>query len=341
MDLLRGSHQTDSAPFILKSFFTNNVKILTETVVKILAIKESEIKFKDNLINDLTKQRNTAKNESVDAKSTLHLKITEMEMLKHNQKREIDLLKIEQTKEIKLLRKNTMSKLDMPKLETAVGEIKREVAELKRNNKAQKEQIKVLQTQKESIQEMVLELETFNEKKNTEIENLKTQEESVWEFAAKKEEILLTQGDQIAKLQTLKTYFQAKIQPLDQSDFSLRRKIQRHVKYRKEEKKKDNKALTRLVFKLKAKSWKLKTELNSTIFWFERSKVRSQNQVIELLSKNRLLQDINKSLLNLNEDGLGRVRRSETVRPWLGWDKLGSPIGRIDTGNYIKNVYIF
>ena len=364
MHLLRSEH-TYIGPSILKSLFTNNVKSVTETVMKMLAEKESEKKLKEKVIDNLTKQHNTlteslkskdaaieqlkvtvseleillggaiyekekeidtARKDSLDAKSALHLKekevrmlrnkreketelveiekeklrndkayqdLNEMQMLRH--KREIELLKTEHSRETEILRNSKEKDLfTMSKLLTAVESNKKEVAELKGNNKTQKEQIDRLEKQKESIQEIVCELETHNEKLNTEIENFETQ----WEFAAVREEKLLTQEEQIRKVQAM-------TKSLGQRNFRLRRKIQRHVRNRKEEEKKERKAFTRLVTQLKAKSWKLKTELNSTIFWFERSKVRSKvegKKVDELLFENRRLQNINKHLLSMNED---------------------------------------
>ena len=201
-----------------------------------------------------------------------------MEILRHNKEKEIHLLKAEQSKEIEIMRRSKEKTLfNMAELLTAQESNKKEVDELRRNNETQKEQRKRLEKQKDFFQEMVFEFEKTKEK-----------------FAAEKEE----KEGQTTKVQAL-------IKSLGQRNLRLRRKLEQDVRKRKEEEKKGRKAFTRLVIRLKAKSWKLKTELNSTIFWFERSKVRSKvegKKVDELLFENRRLQNINKHLLSMNED---------------------------------------
>ena len=318
MVLLKWTERT--GPSILKSLFTKNVRNVSENLLTILIKKENEIK----LIKELTKQQNTL-NESLKAKDTVIEELTgtveeleivlqecnavkrrkeqEMEILRHNKEKEIQLLKAEQSKEIEILRRSKEKTLfNMAELLTAQESNKKEVDELRRNNETQKEQRKRLEKQKDFFQEMVFEFEKTKEK-----------------FAAEKEE----KEGQTTKVQAL-------IKSLGQRNLRLRRKIEHDVRKRKEEEKKGRKAFTRLVIRLKAKSWKLKTELNSTIFWFERSKARSKLQDKKVdgllsenrhcLSENRHLQNINKYLLGLNEDCLSKVTQFETIRPWLGWD---------------------
>ena len=98
-------------------------------MVKVLAKTDDEIKLKDKLMYDLSKQRkdllgslkakkelklalqqcNASKSRKetkiLKAKSALELKDREMEMLRDNKEGEIELLKVEKMEDIKLLRK--------------------------------------------------------------------------------------------------------------------------------------------------------------------------------------------------------------------------------------------
>ena len=157
-------------------------------------------------------------------------------------------------KENKQLRIRNLKQDEETALVSKQKELVQEIAaDLKTNNEKQKEEIAKLLKQKAFFQALVVELEAVKEKQTAEMKNVAAQVVFVEASAAEREEKLSTQGDQIAKLQTLKKSYQAKIHSLDQSNLSLRRKIVLQMNWRKEEKKKDKKAFTGLVLNLKAK----------------------------------------------------------------------------------------
>ena len=95
---------------------------------------------------------------------------------------------------------------------------------------------------------------------------------------------------------------------MDQSNTSLKRKVGRLLKQNKHETEKDRKAFTKLIFKLRLRlrrqvqdSKRLKTELKSTVHYFEKSKRENriqQESLDELVSKNRSLEELNRELFS-------------------------------------------
>ena len=201
-------------------------------------------------------------------------------------------------KENKQLRIRNLKQDEETALVSKQKELVQEIAaDLKTNNEKQKEEIAKLLKQKAFFQALVVELEAVKEKQIAEMKNVAAQVVFVEASAAEREEKLSTQGDQIAKLQTLKKSYQAKIHSLDQSNLSLRRKIVLQMNWRKEEKKKDKKAFTGLVLNLKAKlrrqvhhSKHLKTQFMSK----REDKTDKPDKLGELVS----LQELNKDLFS-------------------------------------------
>ena len=133
--------------------------------------------------------------------------------------------------------------------------------------KTQKEEIEALEKQKESTQGLVCELERQKRKSERWDWENGSGGESCW-----REEQFFTQEKQITKVGTM-------IRSLDKNNQKLSKKILRFARQRQEEQRWDRKAFSKLVSKLKAKlgnqireSVSLKTELNSTVIFFEKTK---------------------------------------------------------------------